>query len=150
LHYVQELQSTVLCFSHGTIYKIEDEKIEADPEEVGVVNEGILAAEWAPNEEQLALAGKDGKIFLFTPEFDVLAEDFIDDGDMSDKSAAIDQAQISWRDDSTIFATSYSFQESQCNKILVREASTLIVKKGPARADEKSVFSVSEQPLKNL
>ena len=55
---------------------------DSEVEEVGEIDGGVLAAAWAPNQEYLALATP-ALMLLFTPEFDVLYEEPLDDGDMT-------------------------------------------------------------------
>jgi hypothetical protein len=158
--YVQELQGVVLSFSHGSIYLMRTEAgpEEEEVEEVGVIAGGILCASWAPNQEYFAVAGGDNnKLLLFTPDFDVLYEADIDDGDMTyseaktedEKKPLVKDASISWRGDSSIFAINYSISTGR--KCLTRDVQkALQVTKGPARADFTSVFSVSEKPIPTI
>ena len=58
---------------------------DAEWKEVGEISDGILTGSWAPNQEYLAIATKAWKLVVFTPEFDVLYEADIDDGDLTFK-----------------------------------------------------------------
>jgi len=58
----------------------------------------------------------------------------------------VKEAQISWRGDSAIFVVNFYINGGF--KCLTRDAQNdMKVTKGPARADDKAVFSVSEKPL---
>eukprot|EP00352_Strombidinopsis_acuminata_P006672 CAMPEP_0176356842 /NCGR_PEP_ID=MMETSP0126-20121128/14311_1 /TAXON_ID=141414 ORGANISM="Strombidinopsis acuminatum, Strain SPMC142" /NCGR_SAMPLE_ID=MMETSP0126 /ASSEMBLY_ACC=CAM_ASM_000229 /LENGTH=105 /DNA_ID=CAMNT_0017710121 /DNA_START=265 /DNA_END=579 /DNA_ORIENTATION=- len=105
MDYIQELEGVVLTFSSGTIYLYSKNTQKID--EVGVLADGILTASWAPNEEFFLVAGKNSKLLVFTPEFDVLHEVDIDDGDstfhdiknkdqITDEQKQVTDAQISW------------------------------------------------------
>ena len=155
MDFIQEVQGVVMSYSNGAmyLYKIESKEVE----EVGVLPDGILTGSWAPNQEYLAIASKSGKLLLFTPEFDVMHEAQIDDDDLTfdqgvkeeDKNRSIDDAHISWRGDSSIFVINYSINGGR--KCLTREVQkSLQVFKGPARADNAVVFSVSEKPVPAL
>ena len=148
LEYVQELQAAVIALSNGEIY-IYDKEVK----EAGVLDGNILAAKWSPNEESYAVAVDNGQLYLFTPEFDILYEMPIDDDDLTFESEqddrSITQACISWRNDSSIFQINY--QVNGGFKCLTRDVQQgLSVVKGPARADDNTVFSVSEKPSKFL
>jgi dipeptidyl aminopeptidase/acylaminoacyl peptidase len=130
----------VTSFSCGSIflYRVEEKEVE----EAGTLPDGILAASWAPNQEFFAVASKGGKLLVFTPDFEVLHEADIDDGDLTfhdvkdgdSQDKTIKDAQISWRGDSSIFVINYSINGGR--KCLTRDLQrSLLVSKGPARAD---------------
>ena len=65
------------------------------------------------------------------------------------KNEEIGDATISWRGDSSIFVINYKIRNGR--KCLTRNIEkSMAVAKGPARADDISVFSVSEKPLPTL
>lgn len=94
---------------------------------------------------------------LFTPEFEVMHESSIDDDDLTFEegkkpqgSGFITDASISWRGDSNVFVVNYEVQ-SLGRKCLTWQLNPQFkVTKGPARADNQVVFSVSEKPLPYL
>lgn len=116
------------------LYRVEERRVE----EVGEIADGIRAAAWAPNQEYLAVATS-AMMLLFTPDFDVLYEQALDDGDMTfasgeAKDASIKEACISWRGDSQIFVCTYHINGGR--KCLTRDLTkSMQVTKGPARAD---------------
>ena len=68
-------------------------------------------------------------------------------GDKIDRT--IDNAEISWQGDSSMFVINYRINGGR--KCLTRDfKNNLRVVKGPARADNQAVFSVSEAPVSTL
>lgn len=112
--------------------------------------EKVLAAEMASNLEFVAVATSKNKISLLNYDFDIINSNTLDDGDKSDISKEpeqeLKQASIAWRGDSQFFATLYTINGGK--KCLVRDTK-LNIFKGPARADNKVVFSLAENPVKS-
>jgi len=71
----------------------------------------------------------------------------LDDGDGTSGGLAT-SASISWRGDSSIFVVNIEIDGGF--KCLTRDAQNLNVIKGPARADDQTVFSVAEKPIAHL
>lgn len=156
IEYVQEMEGVVMAYSSGQIclYEVGTQQLK---EVGGVPDAAIIAAKWSPNEEYYAVATDEGKIMLFTPEWDVLYEKEIDDDDLTFREGQevteddkyVGQACISWRGDSTMFQINYSINGGF--KCLTRDVEQgMEILKGPARADEKFVLSVAEKPIKEL
>lgn len=81
IEYVQEISAAVLSFNNGEIFLYENESKQV--KEAGVIDGDILASKWSPNEDFFAVASDNGQLYLFTPEFDILYEVEIDDGDLT-------------------------------------------------------------------
>jgi hypothetical protein len=83
-------------------------------------------------------------------DFELINSCDLDDGDLSDYNKdsenELKEASISWRGDSQFFATLYSVNQGK--KCIVRDTK-LNIFKGPARADNKVVFSIAENPVKS-
>ena len=110
----------------------------------------ILSAEISPNLENIVLIFSNCKLLLLNYDFEFINCCDLDDGDNSDFSLdefRCKSASVSWRGDSQFFSTLYEINGGR--KCLVRDTK-LNVFKGPARADNKVVFSTAEGPVKNL
>lgn len=113
-------------------------------------NAKIIAFEPSPTQSTIiAILSNFTILSLDFDSFEVTNKGDLDDGDQSDsaKDAECRAAQISFRSSGESFSTIFEINGGCKN--LVRDTN-LKVSKGPARADNKIVFSVAEAPLKNL
>lgn len=106
-----------MAFSNGEIHFFELETIKV--KEAGCLDGDILAARWSPNEEFYAVASDNGQLYLFSPEFDIVCQADLDDGDGT-SGGMVTAASISWRGDSSIFVVNYQIDGGF--KCLTRDA----------------------------
>lgn len=148
LLYKNEDETIYLITYSGKLLKI---PLNGRYEIIQLFPEGkILAVEMASNLEFIAVASGANKVYLLSYDFDIINSCSLDDGDLSDYNKdsenELKEASISWRGDSQFFATLYSVNGGK--KCIVRDTK-LNVLKGPARADNKVVFSVAENPVQS-
>lgn len=148
LLYKNEDETIYLITYSGKLLKI---PLDSRYEIIDLFPEGkILAVEMASNLEFIAVASGNNKVYLLSYDFEIINNSDLDDKDYSDYSKDLEneikEASISWRGDSQFFATLYSVNGGK--KCLVRDTK-LNIFKGPARADNKVVFSIAENPVKS-
>jgi len=149
LLYKNEDETVFIITYSGKLLKI---PLNKRYEIVDLFPEGkIMAVEMASNLEFIAIASANNKIYLLSYDFEIINNSTLDDGDFSDYNKdtleEFKDASISWRGDSQYFATLYSVNGGK--KCIVRDTK-LNIFKGPARADNKVVFSIAENPVKSI
>lgn len=77
--YVSEKDFLSIIFDSGQIFLYRNNEIE----EAGSFPEGILEAKWSPNQENVLIATKLGKLIKFNNQFDPEQEIDIDDNDLT-------------------------------------------------------------------
>jgi hypothetical protein len=142
-YYKNEEESVSIILASGERITIDSNgksKIEK------LTDKKVLCVEISPNLEYIAVAVNDFKLVLLNYEFELVNSCHLDDGDLSDSSKDMEcpEASVSWRGDTQYFACLYSINGGK--KCIVRDTK-LGVFKGPARADNKVVFSVAESPV---
>lgn len=159
LIYKNEDESVHLILASGIYLNIdtESEKYKIQnlfanfTEDINQSQKNILTAEVSPNLEYILLVASNFKIQLINYEFEpILTWKDLDDLDGSNPeldSFLCQSASVSWRGDSAFFCVLYSINGGR--KCLVRDTKFNIIK-GPARADNKVVFSTAEGVNKNL
>jgi hypothetical protein len=147
-YYKSEEESIHLILTSGEYIKVNPNNNKHEINNI-VENKKILCAEISPNLEFIAVALSDFKLLLLNYEFELIKSCELDDGDLSDSKMdeECSEASISWRGDTQYFACLYSVNGGK--KCLVRDTK-LNVLKGPARADNKVVFSVAENPVQSI
>ena len=73
-------------------------------EEVGCVERGIMALEWSPDGDVLAMITGTGKLLIMSQEWEALAEVALSDEIQGSEDA---DAKITWRGDGKFFSTSF-------------------------------------------
>jgi hypothetical protein len=146
-YYKNEEESIHIVLSAGEYIRITtNNKYQIDK-----LTEGkqVLCVEVSPNLEYIAVALSDFTLMLLSYEFELINCCALDDEDLSDstKDSECPEASISWRGDTQYFASLYSINGGK--KCLVRDTKLNILK-GPARADNKVVFSVAASPVPSI
>ncbi|GMH34369.1 hypothetical protein BSKO_02203 [Bryopsis sp. KO-2023] len=143
LSYAIELDSLCAFLANGKILLYGSE--EGSLEEVGEVEGGILAAQWSPDGEILALISGEGKIVVMTKDWDVLREVDLS-SEVLDGAAlkGFDEggATLSWRGDAQYFETLFSNDGVRFLCVWERASLTL-----HSRAEEASALNtIAWQP----
>lgn len=114
-------------------------------------NAKILAFEPSPTQNNIiTILSNFTLLNLNYDSLEIINKCNLDDGDLSDcsKDDECSAAKVSFRSSGETFSSIFEINGGCKN--LVRDSNTLKIFKGPARADNKIVFSVAEAPLKNL
>ena len=114
-------------------------------------NSKIIAFEPSPNQNNIIIILSNFTLLnLSYDSLEITNKSILDDKDLSDysKDEECSEANVSFRSNGETFSS--IFRVNGGCKNLVRDSSTLKIIKGPARADNKIVFSVAEAPLENL
>ena len=98
MSYQLELDSVCISLSSGIIALVHADSREV--EEVGSVDGGILALEWSPDGDVLAMMTGSGTVLIMSQEWEALSEIPL----LSTGAGATD-CSISWRGDGKFFAT---------------------------------------------
>lgn len=144
LLYKNEEESVHIITRSGKHLKIlSNEKYEITT----LAHSEVLCVEMSPSLEHIVVILADYKVLLLNYEFEPSNSCDLDDGDLTDvkkDNNLCTEASASWRGDSQYFCVLYTINGGR--KCLVRDTK-LTIFKGPARADNKVVFSVSENPV---
>ena len=101
MSYQLELDAVSVSLSSGTIALVHTDSEEV--EEVGCVDSGILALEWSPDGEVLAMITGSGNLLIMSQEWEALSE-----VSLHDSGASVSAGTISWRGDGKFFATGFN------------------------------------------
>ena len=114
-------------------------------------NSKIITFEPNPNQNNIILILSNFTLLnLNYDSLEIINKCILDDKDLSDYSKDLEcsEAQISFRNNGETFTSIFKINDGYKN--LVRDSNSLKIIKGPARADNKIVFSVAEAPLNYL
>lgn len=145
--YKLEEETFHILFENGKYYSNDSNNIDKQRTEIiNDLNEEalIVTAKLSPNLEHIVIVYSDYSILLLNYDFEIINRCEVDDGDGTkglDLNGDLKDACISFRGDSSYFVCNYTIGEG--TKTLVRDMKLNIVK-GPARADNKVVFSTAE------
>ena len=114
-------------------------------------NSKIIAFEPSPNQNNIIIILSNFTLLNMNYDsLEITNKCILDDKDLSDytKDEECSEAKISFRSNGEIFSSIFKINGGYKN--LVRDSNSLKIIKGPARADNKIVFSVAEAPLNYL
>lgn len=147
LIYKGENNEVTVAFENGAIISIREKTANV---QLLTKNKTVqlIAMESSPNQEYIIAVMSNYELFFLNyANFEVISTCQLDDNDLSDitkDNSLCAGASISWKGSSDLFAVLYQINGG--HKCLVRDLKLSVVK-GPARADNKIVYSVAEAPL---
>ncbi|KRX06033.1 WD40-repeat-containing domain [Pseudocohnilembus persalinus] len=144
MKYILELESLVIVTDKGMILQLKVNDQEIEP--VGMIDGGILGAQWSPNQEQLIIASRSSNLVSLNTNFDILNEVPIDE----EKENVQDQpVYISWKNDAKFFMTNYALEGGR--KALTRDTE-LNMFRSAAKSDPQGgiVESFAEKAVHEL
>ena len=153
-----DLEGVIIALRTGEIINIPtDNNNNNKPTITKLIHDNITitAFEPSPNQEYIVVVLSNYTLMLISYDapFNVINSCTLDDCDLSavNEGDVCNEASITFKQDGELFAIVYNIKVNGnvLRKCLVRD-SKLNIKKGPARADNKIVFSVSEAPLDYL
>ena len=148
LTYKPELESVIIAIESGDIITLPISEAKASITSL-VQNEKakLIAMEASPNQEHIVCVLSNYTLLLLSYDtLTIINQCAIDDGDLSkvEEGKQCEHAAISFKQSGDLFCVGYAINGGY--KCLVRDMK-LNIMKGPARADNKIVFSVAEAPL---
>ena len=93
-------------------------------EEVGFVEDGIMAMEWSPDGEVLALISGKGSLIVMSQDWEVLSEMPLAP-DQPQSTHQFKSSKISWRGDGKYFATSHLSSDAARREVQIWDRATL-------------------------
>ena len=146
--YKPEIDCIILGFSSGDLSTISIN--EGQSSNISLVSDEkvkLIAMKASPNQEHIIAVLSNYTLLLISYDtLSVINKCSVDDNDLSkvNESDILKEADISFKQNGDLFAVNYNVNNGY--KCIVRDMK-LNVFKGPARADNKIVFSVAEAPL---
>ena len=146
--YKPEIDSIILGFSSGDLSTISIN--EGKSSNISLVSDEkvkLIAMKASPNQEHIIAVLSNYTLLLISYDtLSVVNKCSVDDNDLSkvNENDILKEADISFKQNGDLFAVIYNVNNGY--KCIVRDMK-LNVFKGPARADNKIVFSVAEAPL---
>ena len=151
-----DLEGVIIALKSGEIINIPTDNTNNKVTITKIIHDNnvtITAFEPSPNQEYIAVVLSNYTLMLISYDapFNVINTCTLDDCDLSsiNEGDVCNEASITFKQDGELFAVVYNVNGNALRKCLVRD-SKLSIRKGPARADNKIVFSVSEAPLDYL
>eukprot|EP01039_Chlorochromonas_danica_P010153 gene10153-11236_t len=99
--------ASIVCVSYDgsivTVGEVEEPEQCTAPDQIGVIDNGLSAAAWAPDYSCLLLATNNNSLLCMSVEWEVLAEIPLPDTTLPSPSGGRPAAVLSWKDDGELF-----------------------------------------------
>ena len=148
LLFKSESDSLIIVLKTGEIITFD---LNNQTSKIKIFSSKIITFEPNPNQNNIILILSNFTLLnLNYDTLEIINKCILDDEDLSDykKDLECSEAQISFRNNGELFTSIFKINDGFKN--LVRDSNSLKIIKGPARADNKIVFSVAEAPLDYL